>query len=177
MNIFFTCFLIAVSLSMDTFSLSIVYGTYGISMNNQIVLSIVVGVFHFFMPLIGVLFGNLILEFLSYNTNFIVGIIFGIIGVDMILSVKSDKKIKLFTSIVGYLLFGFTVSLDSLTIGIGLSLITTHYIGASVMFMIVSCLFTFFGLKFGDFFSKRVGRYSCFLGGVIMLILSLYYIF
>ena len=35
MNIFFTCLLISVSLSMDAFSLSLIYGTYGFSKKSE----------------------------------------------------------------------------------------------------------------------------------------------
>ena len=177
LNIFFTFFLIAVSLSMDAFSLAIIYGTYGISVKKQIILSIVVGVFHFFMPLIGLWFGNVLKLFLEINSNFIVGGLFFIIGAEMILSIKSSKEVNFLASIWGFLLFGFTVSLDSLTVGIGLSLITTYYVVAAFMFMVVSGMFTFLGLKFGLFFNKNFGKYACLFGGIIMITLSFYYIF
>lgn len=177
LNIFFTFFLIAVSLSMDAFSLAIIYGTYGISVKKQIILSMIVGIFHFFMPLIGLWFGNVLKLFLEINSNFIVGGLFFIIGVEMILSIKSGKEVNFLASIWGFLLFGFTVSLDSLTVGIGLSLITTYYFVAAFMFMVVSSMFTFFGLRFGLFFNKSFGKYACLFGGVIMIMLSFYYIF
>ena len=56
MNIFFVVLLIGVSLSMDAFSLALIYGTYGLSRRNEIILSIIVGLFHFFMPLVGLFF-------------------------------------------------------------------------------------------------------------------------
>ena len=177
LNIFFTFFLVAVSLSMDAFSLAIIYGTYGINMKKQIILSIIVGLFHFFMPLMGLWVGNMLKLFLEINSSFIVGGLFFIIGMEMILSVKSSKEINFLTSVWGFLLFGFTVSLDSLTVGIGLSLITTYYLVAAVMFMVVSGLFTFLGLRFCEFFNKNFGKYACLFGGFIMIILSFYYIF
>ena len=60
MNVLFTCILIGISLSMDAFSLALLYGTYGLAKNEEITLSIIVGLFHFFMPLIGLFFGNMI---------------------------------------------------------------------------------------------------------------------
>ena len=78
---FITCFLIAVSLSMDAFSLSLIYGTYGLSKSSVNVLSLVVGVFHFFMPLLGLLFGSIIVKYFVFDLSFMVGIIFMIIGI------------------------------------------------------------------------------------------------
>ena len=44
--------LLAVSLSMDAFSLSLAYGTYGFRRIDEILLGVIVGIFHFFMPLV-----------------------------------------------------------------------------------------------------------------------------
>ena len=53
-----TIFLIAVSLSMDAFSLALIYGTQGITKKDKVLLSLIVGIYHFIMPLIGVTIGN-----------------------------------------------------------------------------------------------------------------------
>lgn len=177
MNIFFTCLLIGVGLSMDAFSLSLVYGTCGLSLYRQLFLSIVVGVFHFFMPLIGLFFGHFLSHYFIMNSNMVVGIIFGIIGIEMLISIYHNEELKVLNSIFSYLLFGFTVSIDSLTTGIGLSLITNHYILATSTFMIVSGIFTFLGLIFGNRLNQSFGKYATFFGGIIMLIFSIYYFF
>ena len=48
-------FLMAISLSMDAFSLALAYGTLGMSNKDKIILSLVVGIFHLIMPLLGML--------------------------------------------------------------------------------------------------------------------------
>ena len=53
-------FLMAVSLSMDAFSLALVYGTLGMSKKYKIFLSIIVGMYHFVMPLLGMFLGEVI---------------------------------------------------------------------------------------------------------------------
>ena len=60
MNVLFTTILVGISLSMDAFSLSLVYGTNGMNKRNEIILSVIVGLFHCFMPLFGGFFGNVI---------------------------------------------------------------------------------------------------------------------
>ena len=79
-----TIFLIAVSLSMDAFSLALIYGTQGIAKKDKLLLSLIVGVYHFIMPLIGVIIGNLITSKILINTNILVGIILSLIAVEMI---------------------------------------------------------------------------------------------
>ena len=51
-----TIFLIAIALSMDAFSLSLAYGTLGLTKKEVNKLSVIVGIYHFFMPLIGLFF-------------------------------------------------------------------------------------------------------------------------
>ena len=80
MNIFLTIILTAIGLSMDAFSLSLIYGMQGMNKKNEILLSSIVGLFHFFMPLIGIFIGNIIVLFLNNNCNYFVGIIFFLIG-------------------------------------------------------------------------------------------------
>ena len=175
MNIFLTIVLIAVSLSMDAFSLALVYGTYSLSKKNCVLLSIIVGIFHFFMPLFGVLLGNFITSYILLNINLVVGVIFGIIGIEMIISSIRDDNINIIISVLGFLLFGFSVSIDSFTTGIGLSLISNNYLLCFITFMLVSFLFTYIGLRLGNKINDRLGKYATLFGGIIMIILSLRY--
>lgn len=177
MNIFFTCLFIGISLSMDAFSLALIYGTCGLSFKKQLILSIVVGCFHFFMPLIGILFGSFILDYFMVNANLIVGVIFSIIGLEMIFSYGKNEDIKVLDNFISYLLFGFTVSVDSLTTGIGLSAITDFYVGVCFLFMVLSGMFTYLGVRLGRRFYDRYGRYANIFGGIIMVLLSFYYLF
>ena len=105
-------FFMALGLSMDAFSLSLAYGTTNIPMKKKLLLSISVGIFHFFMPKLGALLGNeLLLDYLT-KANFLVGIIFLILGVEMFISRKDDKK-GIITNFLSILIFSFRVSIDS----------------------------------------------------------------
>ena len=80
-------------------------------------------------------------------------------------------------SIPGYLLFGLSVSIDSLTTGIGLTAITNSYILSSLIFSITSFIFTLLGLNLGNILNQKYGKLSTLLGGTILLILGILYIF
>ena len=108
---------------MDAFSLALAYGTTKTSNKKKILLSLMVGIFHFFMPKLGALLGNEILLNYLVKANYIVGAIFLIIGIEMFLSRKEEKKGSI-TNFLSILLFSFTVSLDSFSVGIALSLTT-----------------------------------------------------
>ncbi len=162
---------------MDAFSLALIYGTQGITKKHKILLSLIVGIYHFIMPLIGVAIGTVITKKILVNPNIIVGIILSLIAIEMIISSFKEEDKKFLLTIPGYLLFGLSVSIDSLTTGIGLSLITQKYIFSSFIFAITSLSFTFFGLNIGDRLNKKYGRISTILGGIVLFVLGILYIF
>ena len=170
----FILFLIAISLSMDTFSLSIIYGTMNFPKKKIHLLSIVVGVFHFFMPLLGNYIGISIIDKLPVNANIIVGLIFIIIALQMLFQKEEIVEIKQFFSV---LFFAFTVSIDSFSVGIGISSITSNYVLAYSIFSITSLLFTYIGLLFGNFLHKVLGNVSTKIGAIILIVLGILYIF
>ncbi|MGM9876151.1 MAG: manganese efflux pump MntP family protein [Bacilli bacterium] len=172
-----TIILIAVSLSMDAFSLALIYGTQDITKKGKILLSTIVGIYHFIMPLIGLTLGLYVTSKIIINTNILVGIILSLIAIEMIISSFKNKEEKFLLSIPGYLLFGLSVSIDSLTTGIGLPAITDKYILSASVFSVTSLLFTFLGLNLGNILNKKYGKISTIIGGIILLVIGLLYIF
>ena len=169
--------LIAISLSMDAFSLALIYGTQGMNINNKLILSSIVGIYHFIMPLIGLILGIIIMRNISFRSEIIVGIILCLIAVEMIISSIKNREDKFLLSITGYFLFGFSVSIDSLTTGIGLPAITNNYIISCFIFAIISFSATILGLNIGNILNIKYGKISTIIGGIILFILGLFYIF
>lgn len=159
---------------MDTFSLSILYGTIKLSNKKIYMLSIIVGFFHFIMPLLGNLIGSVVLSKLLFDSDIVVGIIFILIAVEMLVG---KEEVMGLDSLYAFLLFGVSVSLDSFSVGLGISTITLYPFFAYIIFSLVSLLFTFLGLKFGRFLSEKLGRISTFFGAFILVFLGVLYIF
>lgn len=167
---FFTILLIGISLSMDAFSLALVYGIVGLSDNKKIMLSIIVGLYHFIMPLIGVTLGMVIDNII--NLHIVASIILIYIGIDLIISnFKEEGTISI--SKFGMLMFGLSVSIDSLTVGVGLMGITNHFILAPIIFSICSLLFTYLGLILGNIIGNKIGTYSKITGGIVLIIIAI----
>lgn len=177
MDTFFTTLIIGISLSMDAFSLALIYGTQSISKRDKIILSIIVGIYHFVMPLLGVFLGNVILKYLVINLSIVVSIIFLFIGIEMIISSIKDDSHDFVVSIFGFLIFGLSVSIDSFTTGIGLNVINNNYLEVSSIFCIVSGSFTYLGLILGNKLGSIFGKLSTIIGGVILIILGIIYFF
>lgn len=170
MSSFLTIILIGISLSMDAFSLALAYGITGINNKQKIILSIIVGIYHFIMPLIGYGFGNLINQFSLISNDFIASLILLLIGLDLIFS---KEKAEINIAPIGLLLFGLSVSIDSLTVGIGLKAITNNIILAPIIFSITSLLFTYLGLYLGNIIGHKIGTYSKKVGGIILITIAI----
>lgn len=175
MNIF-VIIVIAFSLSMDAFSLSLVYGTLNLRKKNIYQLSIIVGINHFFMPILGVLCGNKIFTLIPINNNLLVFLVLSVIGIEMIIETfKENDTIKIM-NIIELFLFGFAVSIDSFSIGISLSSITNNIYISSLIFSIVSMSFTYLGVVIGKKINNLIGKISTLLGGVILIIIGIFYL-
>lgn len=172
MSSFFTILLIGISLSMDAFSLALVYGIIGMKKEEKIILSLIVGIYHFIMPLIGLYFGTLIDEISFINLHIISSIILLYIGIDLIISNYKEEN-NLTVSILGFIMFGLSVSIDSLTIGIGLKAITNDYLISSLIFSTSSLIFTYIGLLFGNIIGNKIGTYAKTIGGIVLIIIAI----
>lgn len=167
---------IAVSLSMDAFSLSLAYGTLNLKKEYIKKISLTVGIFHFFMPLIGLTIENLLLKIVPIKPDIIVCIVLTFIGIEMIIdSFKEEDNIKIMTN-KEILLFALAVSLDSFSVGVGLEAITSNYIIAVSIFSLTSFIFTYIGLLLGKRINKLIGKLSTILGGITLIIIGIIYV-
>ena len=166
-------FLMAISLSMDAFSLALAYGTLGMSNKNKIILSLVVGIFHLIMPLLGMLVGELILSLFKFNADIVVAIILSFIGIQMIVSsFKKDEELKPL-KFSEFFLFGLAVSIDSFSLGITLPNMGVSTIISPFIFAITSAVFTFASLLIGNKIEKILGKIATIIGGVILTLIGL----
>ena len=168
-------FLMAISLSMDAFSLSLVYGTFCICKKNKIILSIIVGCFHFLMPLLGMLIGELILSLFNFNADILVAIILSFIGLQMIISSFKESNEFQPLKFSEFFLFGFAVSIDSFSLGITLPNMNMANIFSPLIFALTSSIFTFIGLSIGNKIKKILGKLATAIGGVILTIIGILY--
>ena len=144
--------LIGVSLSMDTFSLSLSMGS--LIRNNKYLkfFPFIVGIFHFFMPIIGNKIGISIMNYFK----------------------KEEININL--SFISILFLAFSVSIDSFTVGLGISDITNKFMLSSFIFSVCSFSFTSLGLIIGKYSSKLIGNYASIIGILLLILLGIFHI-
>lgn len=166
----------AVSLSMDAFSLSLLYGTLGMRREDKFILSFIVGFFHFVMPLLGRFFGNFLFNFIDISPDLIVCIILSFIGTQMVLSSFGEREDVHLMKFSEYFLFAFAVSIDSFSVGITFTNMSYNVLISSFMFSFFSFFFTLFGLLIGNKIEKLVGKLSTLIGGTILIIVGISFI-
>ena len=172
---YYSIILVGISLSLDAFSLSLAYGLMDFSKKKILFISSVVGIFHFFMPLLGLNIGKYLLERIVISPKFILATMFGIVIIEMIKNINENTP-KSILNFLGTIIFAFLVSVDSFSVGVGLSYITNNPILASIIFSISSFTFTISGFFLGKYISMRAERYSKIIGIVIMCLLLIYYL-
>jgi len=158
---------------MDAFSLAVSFGTLEFSLKKCFLISFIVGVFHFFMPLIGSVVGNSFINLLQINTHFLSGIIFSYIAIQMIKEFKSEDNETFNMNFLGTIMFALGVSLDSFGVGFTFNSSILFLVKTTTIFAICSFLFTFLGLYLGRLINKLIGYYAVLFGAVIMVILAL----
>lgn len=168
-------FFIALGLSMDAFSLALAYGTNRLTKKNIILLSLFVGTFHFFMPLLGSVIGINLLEHFVTKSNIIVALIFLVLAIEMYLSRNEEKKGSI-DNLLSILIFSFTVSIDSFSVGIGLGLTNQHIFNAALIFSIVSGIITYLGLILGEKLYNKYEKKATYVGIVILILIAISYL-
>ena len=116
MKEFFSILLIGIALSMDTFSLSLGVGMFGVTNKKALQLAIIVGLMHFVMPHLGMILGSKLIEIFEIKYDILLGFILIIIALQMIIDVIRHEEEKFNLSLLGCLFFAFGVSLDSFSL-------------------------------------------------------------
>lgn len=166
-------FFIAVALSLDAFSLALSLGTMSFSKKENLLISLSVGVFHFFMPILGSLVGHRFIDFLNIDISFFSAVIFLYIALQMFKEFKSDEQEIFKMNICGLMTFALGVSLDSFGVGFTIHGDLLYLLVCALIFSVFSFVFTFIGLNLGKIINKLIGSYAILLGTIVMTVLAI----
>lgn len=169
-------FVIAIALSMDTFSLSLGIGTSNLSKRKCFLFSIMVGTFHFFMPLLGTFLGKKLVTFFMIKSNFLLGAILIYLAITMFIEIIHPDEKEKKMNIINMLLLSVSVSIDSFSTGIGLTAITNNMLFAVIIFSSVSFCFTYLGLLIGKYANHLLGTYATIFGAILLMVIGLFHL-
>ena len=130
---------------MDAFALALSYGIKDIKLKNVTITAITVGIFHFFMPLIGNYVGISLFEYTIIKPKYVLFFVFLLLSIDMFTHFfEEEPKIRAL-NVIGTILFAISVSFGSFSVGIGINYIYDNIILIVSSFCIISALFTLVG--------------------------------
>ena len=165
--------LIAVSLSIDAFFLAASYGLSKVDNKRIALTSFSVGIFHFFMPIIGSKIGDFVFEYTLFKPNIILFVVFLILSIDLFISFLDENKKNYNLNIIGIILFSLSVSFDSFSVGIGIKYIFDNIIITLSCFSLISFLFTLFGFVLGKIISRKINKISFLIASMVLFIYSI----
>lgn len=166
-------FFTGIGLSMDAFSLSLSLGTTNPTKKTIIKTSIIVGIFHFIMPLLGYFIGYAF-KYRITNINILTFVLFLILSIEMYKS-KDEENNSILNNLT-ILLISFSVSIDAFTVGIAFGLNNEIILVSSTIFSITSALFTYFGLTLGKTLKSKYKKLSTYLGIILLLVVAIKYL-
>lgn len=170
-----TILIMAFALGMDAFSLGIGMGVRGIRMWNILRVSLIIGLFHIIMPLMGMFMGKYVSTLLGNVATAAGGALLVVLGGHMLYSSLRGNDVTLIDSrsIWGLLIFALMVSIDSFSVGVSLGMFATDIILTVVLFGLSGGIMSVMGLMLGRRVSRWVGEYGEALGGLILLVFGI----
>jgi manganese efflux pump family protein len=170
-----TLILMAFALGMDAFSVGLGMGMFSLRLRQILKIGITIGIFHVWMPLLGIIAGKFLSDQFGTIATYIGGALLLILGVQMIWSsFKNDEDNKVITPVgFGLLVFAFSVSLDSFSVGLTLGIYQAKTVLVLLCFGIAATILTWTGLLIGRKVQNFIGPYSEALGGSILLAFGL----
>lgn len=170
--------LLSVGLAMDAFSVATVTGFSLGEVNSSIFLkmSVVFGVFHVFMPILGWLAGSSIVDLISGYDHWVAFMLLAFVGVRMIYESRMGEKKIESSKIMGIkslVLFSVAVSIDSMAVGLSFFLERIEIMIPSLVIGFVTFIISFLGTFIGHRTGKTFGRNTQIIGGITLILIGI----
>jgi len=170
----FTLVLLAFALGMDAFSVGLGMGMFKLSLRQIFKIGLTIGLFHIWMPLVGMLAGRLLSEQFGTLASYLGGLLLILLGIQMIWGSFKEADSTLIEPVgKGLIFFAFGVSLDSFSAGLTLGIYGAKTLLVLICFGAVATILTWAGLIIGRKVQGFLGKYSEALGGSILLAFGL----
>lgn len=165
-----TLLIMALALGMDAFSVGLGMGLIKLRLRQIFYIGVTIGVFHIWMPLVGMLIGRLLTDTFGTIATLLGGGLLILLGIQMVVaSFKKDDEPLITPVGFGLIVFALSVSLDSFSVGLSLGIYGAKTFLTVAIFGIVSMVLTWIGLLVGKRVQNWLGSYSEALGGAILL--------
>lgn len=168
-----TIFLIALSLAMDAFAVSIANGVSVTHFGKKeaIKQGIYFGLFQFLMPLLGWLLGISVKNAMEAIDHWIAFFLLALIGGSMIwesLKKEEQKNITVLTN-KNLVLQAIATSIDALAIGVSFAILEVHIVFASAVIGVVAFVLSYIGGILGKYLGEFLQKKASIAGGIVLI--------
>lgn len=173
-----TIILVAVSLAMDAFAVSISNGVSvrGFGKKDAIKQAAFFGGFQFLMPVIGWFLGSSVKTYIEAVDHWIAFILLLVIGINMIReSLRGDENEGNGSGILTnkmLLLQAVATSIDALAVGISFAILDVNILQAGVIIGIVSFVLSCIGAWAGRCLGDKLQTKAEILGGIVLILIG-----
>ena len=170
--------LIAVSLAMDAFAVSICKGLSMKKMNwkKAIIIALYFGLFQGGMPLIGYLLGVGFEESIKFIDHWIAFGLLAFIGGNMIkeaLSKNEDDEVDDKVDFKTMIVLAIATSIDALAIGVTFAFLNVNIILAVSLIAAITFVISCIGVKLGNVFGDKYEKKAELAGGIVLILIGL----
>lgn len=166
-------FLIAVSLSMDAFAVSICKGlsTQGNCLKASVVTGAWFGCFQALMPLLGYLCGARIAQYITAVSKYVALILLSLIGANMIREAIKAESETADASLRPRIMLpaALATSIDAFAVGITLAALQVHIVPAILLIGCTTFVISCAGVHIGNIFGNRYEKQAAIFGGVVLI--------
>jgi manganese efflux pump family protein len=173
-----TIFILAVGLGVDAFSVAI-----GIGATNDkklwtpiLRLSVAFGLFQSFMPIVGWLAGQTVVEIIASFDHWIAFALLALVGGKMIREgFEKESDVRKADPTRGWplLLLSIATSIDALAVGFSFSILKNPILFPAVIIGIVCFIMTIIGMIFGKALAKIFGKKVEIFGGLVLIAIGI----
>ncbi len=180
---YITIFIIAVSLAMDAFAVSIANGACvtGFCKKNALQQGIYFGGFQFLMPLLGWLLGTSVKDYIEAIDHWIAFGLLALIGGNMILESLKKQQQQTQCDVVlttkALVLQAIATSIDALAVGISFAILDVHIVAAAAIIGAVAFIISYMGGILGTGLGQFLEKKTTFLGGLVLIAIGFKIVF
>jgi len=178
---------LGVALGTDAFSVSVAIGTKRLRLLLLLKLSLVIGIFHIIMPLLGVELGLFLHDFFGnyYFENTIDKItttigsgVLMILGMIMIYENLKDGGEDSSFDLYGWslIILALSVSIDALSVGFSLGMLDANIFFSCLILGGVATAMVICGLTLGDKIGSLASGNAEILGGIVLILLGIHFL-
>jgi putative Mn2+ efflux pump MntP len=171
---FWWLLVLAVSLAMDCFAVSLGIGSSPLPTTFRRVFRIA---FHFLMTCLGWLLGSTVVDIISGFDHWVAFLLLAWVGVRMIREGFSgeDEEVNHEDPSRGktLIMLSLATSMDALGVGLSMALLKINILTSSLLIGLVTLLFSTVGMLVGNKLSEKFGERMEIAGGIVLLLIGL----